>query len=183
MCPIPVPVINSGVEWCGSYDYGRRHYWKCASSAALAYAINRKDWDLLACVDCSVLFGDINLDTILREFIRLPALIMAPGWWGYPGGPFILKREGAVRLAHYRKTPNMLDDDEPVPGGEYKYCEMETLKIVHGRWYNPWPNNPCVLHQGQPEAINWPVIADIKDEEFKRLYFETQCPKTKPVLT
>src|SRR5215831_9984755 len=55
LAPVPIKVINAGCTANGCYDGRKRHYGKAAFTAAMAYALNRSDWDLLITLDTDAL--------------------------------------------------------------------------------------------------------------------------------
>lgn len=177
--PTPdIPVVQAGCPFDAQYEGGRRHYGKAAFTAGVAYAMNRTDWDLFVAMDVDALFGNINLDALLKEFTTRPETMLAPGWLGYPGGPMqCWKREGASRLMHYRQTANLRDNDEAIQ----LIWEKELLHIFRGRWWNPWPTLWTCMNDGTSGRLSWPMISkppvDVAVE-----YARTQSIHTKPVL-
>src|SRR5687767_7231656 len=78
--PVPeILVVNAGCQFDRPYEGERRHYGKAAFSAAIAYALNRNDWDLLVAMDTDSLFGDIDIDSLLREFLSRQEVMLCPG--------------------------------------------------------------------------------------------------------
>ncbi len=163
---ITVPVINSGVDYTKPYDHWHWQYDACAYMAAMAYALNRRDWDLLVALDNDVLIGDVNFDALLREFMQRPEEFLTPDWHGRPGGPFhAIKRSGAVRWLHMRRRANLI---EPAPGDPLPLLIEDELGVIFaGRWWNPWPHLPTMrqdygLHNPRPEREpldqRWPFV-------------------------
>src|SRR5688500_7704629 len=114
---INVPIVNAGAIYDGPYEGHYRSYPKCAFTAAMAFALNRNDWDLLVMLDVDALLGDIDLNQLLREFAQRKEIMCCArtncSYANNPEGPLTLwKREGASRLLHYRQCPNLLDRDE-----------------------------------------------------------------------
>jgi hypothetical protein len=188
--PIPsIPVINAGVIKDAPYEGHYRHYNKCAFTAAMAYALNRRtEWDLLVLSDTDCLFGDIDLDSLIKEFHGRPEILMGAATncsaGCNPESPFtIWKHDGAVRLLHYRQCPNLLDMEE-----ERKWVwDIEMAYIYRrGRWWNPWPEVPCVEHKGWDseqkfwdEMLAWPIILKPTQLLAQRWIAQNSC-KTKP---
>lgn len=109
-----VPTVNSGAPCDAPYDWDRHQYACCALSAAMAYALNRNDWDYLVTLDTDALVGDVNLPALFEDFSHQEATMMAPAWSKGISGPFVAwKRRGAATFAHHRLYPNLCDPDEP----------------------------------------------------------------------
>ncbi len=186
--PIGVPVVNSGVPYTKPYDHYLWQYDACAYMAAMAYALNRRDWDLLVSIDNDALIGAVDFDALLKEFIQRSAVMLTPAWCGRPGGPFhAIKREGAVRWMHMRQRGNLIDG--PASGATL-LIEEELASIFKGRWWNPWPKIPTMRQDyGLPDARparepldqNWPFVR-MPDQSIIEEYRATETSKAKPVL-
>lgn len=177
--PIPdVPLINAGAPNIGPYD-GRAHYGKAAFTGAFSYALNNPEWDLLVCMDTDALFLDVDLDTLLKDFMKRKETMLAPGWLGHPGGPMVVwKREGAGRALHFRQTANLRDKDEDIP---MMVWEVELAHIFRGgQWWNPWPELWTCMNDGTPERMKWPMISKVPSEEVDE-FIEKAAIHTKPV--
>jgi len=184
--PIPdVPVINAGVEWDSEFSGHRRHYGKAAFTAGFAFAANRgTEWDILIHYDHDAFIGDINLDSLIREFWDRPEILCCSQTCGNPEGPLTLMKHSAVcRLLHYRQYPNLHDPEEeitPVWDQEMGYI------FRGGRWWNPWPDFKDPIHIGRDhdqygwnEMLTWPMVVK-PTEAFARIYTEVNSCKTKP---
>lgn len=151
-------VVNAGLPKDRPY-YGQRwHYGKAAFISAMAYALNRADeWDYLVTLDTDALIGVVDFPKLFAEFESRKEILLAPGWCHLVGGPImIFKRWAAIRLLHHRPYISICDDsDEDMP-----MWETECLKIFSdGRWWNPWPQHDCLLHEGswaQIDPWDWP---------------------------
>src|SRR2546423_364617 len=109
----PLRVVNSGVELTKSYDPRWWAYAGCAQTAAHAYLLNRKDWDLAVELDQDCLVGAVDFDGLLREFMGRPELLVTPNWLGKPGGPFLaFKRDGVARWLHQRRRANLIEQSD-----------------------------------------------------------------------
>lgn len=184
-----VEVVNSGTEWYGAYDVLWKHYALAATVAGFYFCLNIPDWDLVVHLDNDVLVGDVNFDSLLREFMKRPQEVLSPAWAGCPGGPFFAwKRAGLSRFVNYRARSNFYEQPiRPVP----PMAEMEYGKVMAGRWWNPWPHLPSCRqdHPQEPlaahlneQVMSWPFVRlphpDIVDK-----YLLSEGMKTKPVLT
>lgn len=189
--PINCPVVNAGVTWdlpAGGYH---RNYAKCAFTAAMAYALNkRNEWDLLIHLDNDCFLGSIDLDWLIREFWKRPEIICCAGTNcsapSNPEGPLTLwKAEGAARLLHYRQSPNLLDSDE---SSNLAWDQECGYIYRNGRWWNPWPDVKDVVHVGDDatragwdEMLTWPMVVK-PTPLFAERYIETHRGKTKPFM-
>lgn len=185
--PSTVPVINSGVSFTRGYDHRYWMYDGCAYMAAMAYALNRRDWDLLLALDNDVLVGAVDFPALLSEFMARPEVLLTPSWCGRPGGPFhALKREGAVRWLHMRRRGNLIEEPtDPEP----QLIEEELRDIFKGHWWNPWPgietmrqdygqSNPSP--RDRPLKQHWPFVR-LPDPAMVDSYRATEGVKAKPL--
>lgn len=192
-----IQIINSGTEYYGPYDVIWSHYALAAHMAGFYHALNRNDWDLLVQIDNDMLIGDVDFDSLLREFLSRPEEVLSPAWCGcWPGGPFwAWKREGLSRFVNWRTRANFIDPDSRV---QYQrklerphLSEEEMFHVMKGRWWNPWPNIPsCRQDFGQnPDAnllnetvMSWPFVRLPHPDVIGR-YMREQSAKTKPVIS
>lgn len=181
--PIPqATVVNAGAPYDSPYEGHYRSYSKAAFTAAMAFALNRDDWDLLLFLDHDTLLGDIDCNALVREFWKRPEIYCCGQTRKNPEGPLALwKREGAVRMMHYRKTANLLDFEEQ----RNIVWEEECGHIFrNGRWWDPWPDVACVGHVGRDrwdEMLTWPMV-EKPTLEFAQVYMEKNSWKTKPFI-
>lgn len=163
-CPVSgATVVNAGLEFNHPYEGHRYHYGICAFTAAMAFACGRRDWDLLVVLDTETLIGDVNINTILKDFWNSDAIVLSPEYFGFMGGPMMAwKRAGALRLLHNRKVSNLRDEDQPQ---REMLWEHECWEIYRpGQWMNPWPKINCMLGlERQPDheapiRENWPFL-------------------------
>jgi len=155
-----------------------------ALMAAMAYLINRKDWDLAILLDVDALVGEVNFPRLLGEFLSRPEILLSNSWCNLPGGPFVaLKREGCVRFFNCRLQGNCVLRDE---SSDLMLAEMEIGKIFEGRWWNPWPGidvrqdfsvNP---HQDPMRFFNCPFIRQPHPEVVNR-YLDEKWKKAIPL--
>lgn len=163
---INVPLINAGAPLDAPYDWHRRQYACCALSAAMAYALNRNDWDYLVTFDTDALVGDVNLPSLFAEFEKREATVMAPAWDKGLSGPFLAwKRRGVATMLHHRLYPNLCDPDEPA---RPDIPENEFAAMFHGgRWWNPWPQFPLLDFRCGPKECpifqHWPFVVHVPD--------------------
>jgi hypothetical protein len=161
-----VPLINSGAMYDAPYDWTRRQYACCAMTAAMAYALNRDDWEYLVTFDTDALVGDVNLPLLFSEFSQRTETVMCPAWNKGISGPFMAwKRRGASTMLHHRLHPNLCDPDEPA---RPEIPEDEWFKMYHGgRWWNPWPQFRGLDLRGMPDDLfgqRWPFVTQVGDE-------------------
>ncbi len=185
--PASVPIVNSGVEFTRVYDHFYWMYDACAYTAALAYVLNRRDWDLLVTLDNDVLVGDVDFQALLTEFMGRPETYLTPAWCRRPGGPFIaLKREGAVRWQHMRRRANLIEEPTDPPP---LLIEEELGAIFKGRWWNPWPEIATMRQDygeddprptREPLDQNWPFVR-LPDPAIIGEYLATRTTLAKPV--
>lgn len=181
-----VPVINAGIPVGKAYDRSQHQYWSCAATAAMAYALNKPDWEVMVFLDTDALVGDVNFKTLLKEFLRRPEIIMTASWCGCPSGPlFALKRAGAIRFLHQRCQGNIaLRGVNP----ELILAEEELLKLYSDSWWNPWPNCGNVrqdfsVNPNDPSplrSLHWPFIRQPHPDVIKP-YLDTQWSRVTPV--
>lgn len=186
LCPhAGIKVVNAGVPYTKVYNGQKQHYGICAFTAAMAFALNRDDWDYLVMMDTETLVGDVNLPEIFRQFADSKAIVMAPAWGPWIGGPVLVwKRDGAVRLLHNRVLSNLRDDDEQ---DREMLWEQECAYIYRGgRWFNPWPHLESLLGFSYPTdpmrpiTENWPFVG--KPLAQTTVPFLEQCsPKLVPL--
>jgi len=156
--PVPyVKVVNAGAPNDKPYDFHCNHYGCCALAAAAFYALNRNDWDYLVFLDTDSLIGDVNLPALFAEFGQRPETILAPGWLGGVGGPFVVwKRAGVCTLAHKRLYPNISVTPRP------QIWERECRDMFGKDWWNPWPQHSTLdmRHDsgGNPTFQDWPFV-------------------------
>lgn len=173
--PLPnVPIVNAGAPFNAPYDWTRNQYACCAISAAMAYALNRNDWDFLVIFDTDALVGNVNLPKLFDEFAWRTATVMSPAWNDGMSGPFMaFKRDGAVTMAHHRRYPNLCAPDEPA---RPEIPEIEWRKMFdNGRWWNPWPQFRGLDLRAMGDdfiAQRWPFVTHLSDE--MALQFEKQ---------
>lgn len=159
-CPIPVRVVNAGAPSSPPYDYHCNHYGACAFSAALFHALDRNDWDYLVTLDTDALIGEVNFPGLFAEFATRPQTLVAPGWNGGIGGPFMAwKRPGVVKLAHSRLYPNIAP-----PGTRRPLIWENECRDIYGKdWWNPWPqfNTLDMRHDSgaNPALQGWPFVS------------------------
>jgi len=165
-----VQIINSGVTRTKPYEVVWWNYAGCAMTAALAYALNRNDWDLLICLDTDVLIGAVDFPALLTEFVSRPELMLNQDWHGRPGGSFIvLKREGASLYQHGRLRGNLVEKPDTLkyPDWEPILIEDEWGLIFKDRWWSPWPQFKTMRQDyGQDaekyvkpeETMQWPFV-------------------------
>lgn len=179
-CPVPsMKVVNAGAPNDKPYDYHCYHYGCCALSAAAFYALNRDDWDYLVVLDTDALVGDVNFPALFEEFGRRPETLLAPGWLGGVGGPFIAwKRAGVSKLAHQRLYPNISVTPRP------QIIEME-LRDMYGKdYWNPWPQHSTLdmRHDSgaNPISQDWPFVMR-PHPHFIAEYLEKKTAKAIPL--
>ncbi len=185
LCPMSLPVINAGAPLTKPYEVHWWNYSLCAFTAAFAYALNKPDWNLLVLLDTDTLVGAVDFDTILREFMGRPDLMLTANWHdgtrSWPAGPFIAwKREGVSRWQHGRLRPNLSESpDQPM------LPEEEWAKLFDGRIYNPWPDVPNVRQDHRPElseqALTWPFVRCPVSDVIET-YLRDQTALAKPLL-
>lgn len=153
-------VVNAGFPKDRIYNGWRHHYGKMAFIAAMAYALNRADeWDYLVMFDSDALIGVVDFPKLFADFESRSEVLLAPGWCNFIGGPLMIwKRWGVLRLVHHRPYCNYVDDNEP----NMPMWEEECLTIYgKSRWWNPWPQFDCLLHEGswaKLDVWDWPVL-------------------------
>lgn len=182
-----VPIINSGIEQnAGKYCFYYRQYWCCAATAAMAYALNRRDWDLMVLLCHDTLVGSVDFDSLLREFLTRKEIILTNRWCDCPGGPFLaMKREAASIYLHQRKRANIIPETEPLPMiGEW---EMKLMfgGSHEGRWWDAWPEVGDVRQRFRDtpdalRALDWPFI-DQPDPKLIEIFLKEQSIRAKPV--
>lgn len=168
-------VVNAGVPFDRPYDFLVWHYGACAFSAAMAYALNRNDWDYLLCLDTDALIGAVDFPPLFEDFSKRFETILAPGWHGGVGGPFMLwKRAGVVRLAHHRICPDL--------GNRSMIWEAECAQIYKGgHWWNPWPEFVTLTDGSKdPVAEHWPFVSRPLSH-FVEPYLRTQTSRAVPL--
>lgn len=177
----PITVVNSGVDFTVPYHVGRWTYAGCAQTAAHAYLLNRRDWDLAVELDYDCLIGAVDFQDVMRQFLERPDLMMTPSWFGKPGGPFIMfKREGILRWMHQRKRADLIDDSKP----DGLLLEDEFGEIFSGRWFNPWPDNVNQRYENgvtDDEARHWPFVRGPSATMIER-YVKEETSQAKPLL-
>lgn len=184
-CPDAV-VVNSGELYRQPYDVFYNQYSGCAFTAAMAYALNRQDWDMLVTLDTDTLVGDVNFNTLMREFELRPEVLLTQAWGVTPGGSFnVYKREAAAMMLHRRKRANMIDPSEPKP----ILLEHEWAAIFRGRWWNPWPHiismrqDHGYAHDPHPRRVieeSWPFVR-LPHLAIVEEYLHTQTNKAVPL--
>ncbi len=179
LCPLNLPVINSGAEptkpavlpW---------NYSSCAFSAAMFHLLNTKDWDLAIHLTDDQLVGPIDWQALLTEFMDRPEEVLATKWYSRMDWPIAMKRSAVIRFAHQRCRANLLY----FPFTEDAYLEEEQMALWGGcmkplmgafiapecaepRWWCPWPDLPTIRqdhgisgspHPPDDEALEWPIV-------------------------
>lgn len=178
-CPINVRVVNAGAPHDKPYDYHCNHYACCAFSAALFYALDRNDWDFLVVLDTDAWVGEVNFPALFTEFSQRPQTMIAPGWNGGVGGPFMAwKRQGVIKAAHSRLYPNLTSKPRPV------IFEMELRDMFGSDWWNPWPqhNTLDMAHDSGANPIyqDWPFVSHPHDQ-FRAEYLAKKTSKAVPI--
>lgn len=178
-----VLTVNSGQKDVGGYDVYYNQYSLCAWMAAMAYACNRQDWDLLCILDTDCLVGAVDFDLLFREFMEREELMLSPQWFDRPGGPFYaFKPDGAAWYLHRRLRANMIASG----GQEPMLQENEMATIFGNKWWNPWPDIQSMRQdypQRQPadprECLVWPFVR-FPHPSIIEEYLATQTVKAKP---
>lgn len=179
-------IVNAGAFPPQPHDGHFHHLGKAAWTAGIAFALNRMmDWDLISVLDTDSLVGDINLNSIVREFWDRPEILCCPGWGGVPGGPMILiKREGACRILHNREGGNFRDKLDQKSTFLWEAELMHIFRPLPDgtpRWWNPFPNYFSLIYDPIPESLDWPMVSQFGgDTEFAKRYSEKNCPLTIP---
>lgn len=161
-CTLPVHVVNAGVnpDRPGS---SRWDYSKCAFTAAMAYLLNRRDWDLAIHLTDDWMVGAVDWDTLLREFQRRPETTMSTQWFGREDWPIAMKRPAVIKMLHSRLRANLVEG----PHDDSDYIELEQAQLFAGSWWNPWPYLQTIRrdfgHPGTPELddeaiMDWPFV-------------------------
>lgn len=181
-----VSVVNSGAENLGPYDVWYNQYAACAITAAMAYALNRNDWEFLVYLDTDSLVGAVNFRELFQEFRSRREALMTNQWNGSPGGNFMaFKRRGASMLLHERRRPNLTrDQSQPKP----MLCESEWGLIFQGDWWDPWPKITNMRHDASVRLVNpnaraalaWPFVGQ-PHPSIVQEYLDTQSVKAVPV--
>ena len=181
-----VSVVNTGLDYGPPYDIWYRQYWMCAATSAMAYALNRRDWDLMVFLDTDCLVGAVNFNQLLNEFVTRREIMVTCQWNGLPCGPFFaFKRQAACRFLHEKKHPGIIRENmtPKPPLGENIIAEL-----YQGDWWNAWPEFPNVrqdysVNPNDPEpmrSLYWPFIRQphpaVIDE-----YQRTQWSKVVPL--
>lgn len=157
-----VRVVNAGVEPdrpCTS----EWNYPMCAFTAAMAYVLDRRDWDLLIHLPDDVLVGAVNWPELIGEFQRRPEEVLSTRWYDRFDWFIAMKRAGAARLLHMRQQGNL--NDRLQPG--WQFPEDELSAIMRGKWWCPWPHIVTIRrdfgHASSPaiddeDTLRWPFV-------------------------
>lgn len=158
-------IVNSGMKLTKPYDVHYQHYSMCAFSAACWHAVSLPfQWDLMLTLDTDTIVGNVDFDSLLREFMDRPEILLSTRWMGLVDFGFSAwKREAAVRYLHYRRRPNIVEDK---PGPLPLLQEEENQLIYAGLDWNPWPDVRSIRQDygyrldppPDAEAANWPFI-------------------------
>lgn len=159
-----VSIVNAGAE--PDHDYtGSWNYSMCAFTAAMAYMLNQTGWDLLVHLCEDVLFGAMNWDSLLREFITRPEEVMSDDWYGRPGYVVAWKRSAASRFLHQRLRPNLAETDST----GLQLPEDEIGRMFAGKIWNPWPHLVSTRQDFGHESGKYVVPEDTLKWPFIRL--------------
>jgi hypothetical protein len=163
--PSDIPIINAGVE----PDRESTTLWNysaCAFTAAAAYILNRRDWDLAIHITDDIVAGLIDWDSLLREFVGRPETVLATQWGpGRMDWPIAMKRDAVSAFLHRRRRANLVESKNP--DWLYPELELEISAIYRGKWWNPWPHVPTIRRDfGVPGApaiddeitMTWPFV-------------------------
>jgi len=189
--PLDVVVVNAGLPLGTPYDIYYTQLSGCGFTAAMAYALNRRDaWDLLVFLDTDVLVGAVDFDALTRDFMGRDEVLLGQGWWNGIGGPlYMWKPAGAVKLLHSRVRANLLPVPANADAPKPMLMEDELAAIYAGCWWNPWPDNKRAMRQDygliDPERDNavvlkWPFVSR-PDPAIAEEYERTQTVLAKPV--
>jgi hypothetical protein len=188
---IDVPVVNAGATLDRPYEPIYWNYGGCAITAACAYLANRRDWDIAVCVDTDTLYGAVDWDAVLREFLARPDELLADDWWGRPGYVVAWKPAAVSRYLHQRLRPNLLErgyPDEALP----MLLEDEFGAMFAGRIFNPWPNlrttrqdagldSEQYVARRAPLDEHWPFVR-LPSPQIVEEYLRDESSRAKPVL-
>jgi len=181
-------VVNAGIIPGQSYDTVWRNYSGCATTSLCAWLANRRDWDVAVCLDVDTVYGAIDWDALLREFLSRPQELLADNWWGHVGTAVAWKPAAVVRYLHQRLRPNIMENIEGAP--EPMLLENEFSAIFNGRIWNPWPHlittrqdygldSEKYVGKREPIEQNWPFCRLPNPEV--REWFAEQVKLAKPV--
>lgn len=189
---ITCPVINAGVVLDRPYEPVYWNYGGCAITAACAYLANRRDWDIAVCVDTDTLYGAVDWDAVLCEFLRRPDELLADNWWGRPGYVVAWKPAAVSRYLHQRLRPNLLNkpvDPDALPP---MLLEDEFGVIFDGLIHNPWAHLETTRQDAGLESEQYVKLRDPIEQAwpFVRLphpdiveeYLQTQSARAKSVV-
>lgn len=161
--PLPIAVVvNSGVKFTKPYNVVDWQYSLCAFTAAMWHASQLYDWDLLITLDQDMLVGAVNFDSLLREFMLRPEILLSTRWNNWIDFGFSAwKRDAVVKFLHQRKRPNLAE-----PGEDVSFPELEFERIFKGVAWTPWHHYPsCRQDYGyrpdvpsDEEAMKWPFV-------------------------
>jgi len=182
-------VINAGVDLDRPYEPVWWNYSSCALTAACAFLANQRDWDLTIYLDTDTLLGNVDWDTLLREFLSRPEEVMGDDWYGRPGYIVAWKPASVVRFLHQRLRANLIERTDETP--EPMLCEDEFGLIFKGRYWNPWPHlktsrqdfgleSAKYVEQDQPLREHWPFLR-LPDPAIVDTYLKTETALAKPV--
>ncbi len=182
-----VPVVNAGAVKDRPYDAMLWSYFGAALTAALCYALNRRDWDMLILHDTDMLVGAVDFDALLHEFMSRKETFLCADWHGRPCGGSITvwKPAAASRWLNHRMRPNFYDTPPAAP----MLLEDEMGYIFEGQWWNPWPHLATMRQDyGHPNAVlgrepiekAWPFVR-LPDPSIVSEFKRTQTALAKPV--
>jgi len=184
-CTLPdVTVINAGVNadrpGSSKWDYS-----KCAFTAAMAYLLNRRDWDLAVHLTDDWMIGAVDWDALLREFVRRPETTMSTQWFGREDWPIAMKHPAVVKMLHSRLKANLVEGSHD----DSDYIELEQAQLFAGSWWNPWPHlqsirrdfgHPGTPHVDDEETMGWPFVR-LPNPAYIERYERERTSLAKPV--
>lgn len=185
---LPVSVLNHGTETTLPYDCIWWNYSLCSWEIGYQTALARHDWDLLVNLDTDALLGDIDLDSIMREFLERPEELMTGAWCGSLAGGCLqaIKRSGVRRWLENRKRKNLITpNSQAMP----LLPEHEATEIFKGLWWNPWPHIPDMRQDyGEQaaatllddEVMTFPMVRKPSPAVIDR-WLQENSPQIKPV--
>lgn len=184
--PLPkeVAIVNAGIEPGVPYDVWYNQYWNAAATAACAYLLNRKDWDLSVMLNYDALVGAVNFKDLLNEFMARKEVFLSEAWYESPGGCLLVwKRQACCDYLHCRMRANIVKDKT---GEKPLLSEFELKKIFTGTWWNPWPGICTRQDYGHVRDDNpirvlaWPFVSQPNPIVIQP-YIETQYSRAIPV--
>lgn len=145
-----VEVVNAGIPVGIEYNRHRYQYAMAAFTSAMAYLLNRDDWDFVVYLDTDCLVGAVDFPSLFDEFEKRQEIVTTNSWCNTPSGPFALfKREACVRFLHHRIQGNCVLNNS---SKDLTLAEFEIEKIFRGGWWNPWPQIESVRQDYSPKV-------------------------------